>query len=116
MPLITCKVKKKTNIWNRYNQVHVPHVTRDTIWKMTKHKKHYAQEREEVSPFPEGDHKAARNRQDSIMKTNVKNKSQKGTSNATYDTSLHKHIVSPEPSLFTQPRLDVVVKIRSNLR
>ena len=31
----------------------------------------------EVSPFPAGDHKAARNRQDSITKTKMKHKYQK---------------------------------------
>ena len=32
------------------------------------------QESQEVSPFPAGDHKAARNRHDSKIKTNVKHK------------------------------------------
>ena len=32
------------------------------------------QESQEVSPFSAGDHKAARNRQDSIIKSNVKHK------------------------------------------
>ena len=34
-------------------------------------RKHDTQESKEVSPFPAGDHKAARNRQDSIIKTNM---------------------------------------------
>ena len=34
----------------------------------------HTQESQEVSPFPAGDHKAARNRQDSITKTNMTHK------------------------------------------
>ena len=42
-------------IRNRYNQV--PHLTHDTTWESDKNKiKHHKQE---VSPFPAGDHKAA---------------------------------------------------------
>ena len=66
-------VKKKAKIKNRYNQV--PHLTRDTIWESDKNtRKHRIQESQEVSRFPAGDDKAARNRQDSIIKTNVKHK------------------------------------------
>ena len=62
------RVKKKAKIRNQYNQV--PHLTQDTIYgKVTK-----TQESQEISPFPAGDHKAARNRQDSITKTNMKHK------------------------------------------
>ena len=39
--------------------------------KWQKQKKHHIQESQEVSPFPASDHKAARNRQDSIW--NIKN-------------------------------------------
>ena len=38
--------------------------------KCQKHKKTHIQERQEVSPFPVGDHKAARHRQDNIAMTN----------------------------------------------
>ena len=56
---------------NQYNQV--PHLTRDTIWKVTKTQGNITQqESQEVSPFPAGDHSAERNRQDSVIKTSVK--------------------------------------------
>ena len=42
-------------------------------------RRHNIQERQEVSPFPAGDHKAARNRQDSITTINKKHKYQKGS-------------------------------------
>ena len=52
---------KKTKIRNQYNQV--PHLTRDTIWEGDKNTwKLHTQENQEVSPFPAGDHKHARNR------------------------------------------------------
>ena len=58
-------VKKKAKIRNRYNQV--PHLTRDTIWESDKNtRKHHTQESQEVSAYPAGDHKPARNRQDSM--------------------------------------------------
>ena len=67
------KVKKKAKIRNRCNQV--PHLTEDTIWESDKNtKKHHIQKSQEVSPSPAGDHKAARNRQDSMTKTNTNNK------------------------------------------
>ena len=54
------------------SSTNVPHLTRDTIWESYKNtRKHHTQESQEVSPFPVGDHKATRNRQDSIIKTNV---------------------------------------------
>ena len=47
----------------------------DTTWESDRNTwKHHTQEIQEVSPFPAGDHKAARNRQDSITKTNTKHK------------------------------------------
>ena len=56
-------MKKKANIRNRYNQV--PHLSRDTIRESDKTtRKHHIQESQEVSPFPEGDQKATRYRQD----------------------------------------------------
>ena len=57
------KVRKKTKIRNRYNQV--PNLTQNTIWISDKNKsKHYIQESQEASPFTVGGHKATRNRQD----------------------------------------------------
>ena len=56
-------VRKVAKIRNRYNQV--PHLTQDTTWESDKYTiKH--QERQEVSPFPAGDQKAAMNRQESM--------------------------------------------------
>ena len=66
------KVKKKANIRNQYNQV--LHLTWDTIWENDKNtRKHHTQESQEDSPFPAGDYKTARNRQDSITKKNTNN-------------------------------------------
>ena len=58
---------------NQHNQV--PYLTRNTSWESDKNtKKHNTQENEEDSPFPEGDHRAASNRQDdSITKINMLN-------------------------------------------
>ena len=51
-------VRKATKIRNRYNQ--------DSVWKRDKNtRKSYTQE----SPFPKGDHKAARNRHHSMVNT-----------------------------------------------
>ena len=63
--LTTIKVRLKAKIRNRYNQIQ--HLTQDTIWKSDKNtRKHHTQKDQDVSPFPAGDHKAARNRQDSM--------------------------------------------------
>ena len=43
----------------------------DTFGKVTKHKKTQHTRQQEVSPFPAGDHKAARNRHDSTTYTNI---------------------------------------------
>ena len=60
-------------IWNQYDQV--PHLTQDTICESNKNtRKHHKQESQEVRPFPAGDHKAARNTQHSVIKTNLKQK------------------------------------------
>ena len=68
--LVILSVKKEARIRNRYNQV--PHLTQDTIWKSDKNVRTYhTQESQEVRPLSAGDNKAARNRQDSIIKTNV---------------------------------------------
>ena len=42
--------------------------------KLKHTEKHHTQESQVVSPFPAGDHKAARNRQYSITKTNMDHK------------------------------------------
>ena len=42
-------------------------------------RKHHTQESQNVSSFPAGDHKAARNRQESIRKTDMEHKQQKGS-------------------------------------
>ena len=58
MPQI--KVSKGAKISNRYNQV--PHLTQDTNGKVTNSQLDTTNERQEVSPFPAGDHKAHINR------------------------------------------------------
>ena len=67
------KVRPKAKIRNPFNQI--PHLTQDTIWEsVTNTRKHHIQERQEVSPFPAGDHKAASNKHDSLTQnTNNKN-------------------------------------------
>ena len=83
MPILnsTCCSNKKDSIKekeegkgqsrNQYN--YIPHLTLETIWEIDKNtRKDHIQEL--VSPPPAGDHKAARNRQDSITKTNMKHK------------------------------------------
>ena len=48
-------------------------LTQDTIWERDKNtRKHYVQESQEASRFPAGDHKVARNRQDSMTKIKQK--------------------------------------------
>ena len=51
--------ERKAKLWSRYNKV--PYLTRNTIQENTR--KHNIQESQEASPFPVGDHKAAKNRQ-----------------------------------------------------
>ena len=53
-------VSKGAKIRNRYNQV--PHLTLDTNGKVTNSQLDTTNESQEVSPFPEGDHKAHINR------------------------------------------------------
>ena len=50
------KVSKGAKISNRYNQV--PHLTKDTNGKVTNSQLDTANESQDVSPFPAGDHKA----------------------------------------------------------
>ena len=41
--------RKKAQIRNLYNQLHVPHLTQDTIWERDKHtRKHHIQKSQEV--------------------------------------------------------------------
>ena len=65
------KVKRKAKIRKRYNQV--PYLARDTIWESDKNTQshHTNKSSQEASPFPAGVHKAARDRHDSIIRTNV---------------------------------------------
>ena len=60
------KVRKKAHIRNRYNQI--PHLTNDTIWESKKKtQENITHKRAKKSAFfPTGDHKATRNRQDSM--------------------------------------------------
>ena len=52
------KVRKRAKIGNRYNQA--PHLTQDTIGKVTTLQLDITNESQEVSPFPAGDHKASK--------------------------------------------------------
>ena len=71
LKIILKKSERKAKVRNLYIQV--PHLTRNTIWESDKNtSKHNIQESQEVSPFPLGDHKAARNIQDSITKTKMR--------------------------------------------
>ena len=60
LPDVNVKVSKGAKIRNRYNQV--PYLTQDTNGKVTNSKLDTTDESQEVSPFPEGDHKAHINR------------------------------------------------------
>ena len=67
--------RKKAKIRYRYNRV--PHLTQGTTWECDKNtRKHHTHESQEASPFPAGDHNAAKNRQESMTDTN-KNKIKK---------------------------------------
>ena len=60
------QVERKANVRNRYSQVQC--LTLNTLWENDKNTRiHTEQEREEVSPFPAGEHQAARNRQDILQ-------------------------------------------------
>ena len=66
--------KRKAKIRNQYNQI--PHLTQDTIWESDNNtRKYHIQMGQEVSCFPAGYHRVARNRQDSM--TDMKHKLQK---------------------------------------
>ena len=63
---LVLKVCKEVKSRNQYNQV--PRLTQDTTWEVTKNTiKHDVRESQEASPFPAGDHKAAMNRQESMI-------------------------------------------------
>ena len=81
--------RKKAKISNPYNQI--PRLTQDTIWERGKDtRNHHTQENQKASPFPAGDHKAARNIQDSVTKTNAKHKQQNW---------IHQRSIALEPSV-----------------
>ena len=58
--ILPCKVRKRANIRNRYNQV--PRLTLDTNGKVTNSQLYITDESQEISPFPAGAHKAPINR------------------------------------------------------
>ena len=58
--MLFIKISKSAKIWNCYNEV--PHLTQDTNGKVTNSQLVTTNESQEVSPFPEGDHKAQINR------------------------------------------------------
>ena len=64
----------------------------DTIPESDKNtRKHHIQENQEVSPFPAGDHKVARNRQDSMTDKYETHKAKKiHKTNTTLERSLRK--------------------------
>ena len=67
------KVRKTVEIRNRYNLV--AHLTQDIKRESDKSTiKYHTQDRQEVSHFPAGDHKAAMNKQQSMTNTNINNK------------------------------------------
>ena len=65
------KVRKKARIRNRYNQV--LHLSQDTKWERNKITKNITKKSQEVSPFPSGDHKAVKNRRESMTNTGINN-------------------------------------------
>ena len=79
---------------NLYNQV--PHLISNAIWESDKN--NTTRKREEVSPFPAGDHKGAGNRQDSIT-LNINNK---------------KISTKKEPSEANDQRVLCIVKHKTN--
>ena len=58
--MLPCKVRKRANIRNRYNQV--PHLTQDTNGKVTNSQLDIKEESQEASPFSAGAHRASINR------------------------------------------------------
>ena len=70
-------VNKGAKIRNRYNQV--PHLTKDTNGKVTNLQLHTTKERQEVSPFPSGDHKAQINRRVQMHRKHKTEKHERST-------------------------------------
>ena len=65
---VNVKIKKKGKYLQSIKK-REPHLTLDTIYESDKNtRKHHTQERQKVSPFTTCNHKAARNRQDSITR------------------------------------------------
>ena len=60
MSFVMDKVRKRAKVRNQYNQA--PHLTQDTNGKVTISQLDITNERQEVSPFPAGDHKGSINR------------------------------------------------------
>ena len=74
--MMASKVRKKANIRIWYDQK--THATEDTIWASDKKQEYITHNKAKRSaPLPASDHKAARNRQDSMAKTNTKHKLQR---------------------------------------
>ena len=69
-PVLSLKVRKTARIRNRYNQV--PELTQDTKWESKKITINITNKRQEVSPFPSGDYKAAMNKRESMTNTKQK--------------------------------------------
>ena len=69
--VLDIKIRKNTNIRHQRNEV--PHLPQDTTWKSdNSRRKHHTQWCQEASPFKAGEHKAAKNRQESMTETNHK--------------------------------------------
>ena len=64
------KIRKAARIRNQYNQA--PHLTQDITWESDKTQLNIKNESHVTSPFPAGDHKAARNRRESMTNTRHK--------------------------------------------
>ena len=64
------EVRKMAKIRNQYNQV--PHLTQDTTWESNTTTINITNKSQEVSPFPAGDHKEAKNRHKSMTITRHK--------------------------------------------
>ena len=65
------KVRRRAKIRNRYNQA--PHLTQDTNGKVTTSQLDITNDRQEVSPFPAGEHKASINRRTQSIKKQDRN-------------------------------------------
>ena len=70
-PGICLNVRNGAKIRNRYNQV--PYLTQDITWERKKNTINITNKSQEVSPFPEGDSKAAMNRRESMTNTRHEN-------------------------------------------